>query len=384
MKTIFRIYTDELRRCVKDIGVMVFFVLVPLGYPLLYTYIYSHEVVRDIPVVACDMSNSPASREFLRHIDATPDVAVTARCGDMLAARGLMEHDKVKGIVFVPSDFDNDLVLDNQGHISIYCSMASLFYYKAMLVACTDVSLAMNKDIQIARMGAATQREGETAAAPMLCEAVGMANPAEGFADFVIPAILVLILQQTLLLGVGMRIGTDRERHILPHGKGLPHAIAECTGRTAAYLTIYTPVTAYILCVVPALFSLWQLSRPATLLAFMLPYLLACIFLAITLSVFVRSRESAMLLFVFTSVPMLFVSGISWPGSAIPPFIKGVSYLLPSTPGINGFVAINGCNATLADVRFEYRLLWLQAAIYSLTALLVLWHMQKSNRRTGY
>lgn len=359
---------------------MVFFVLVPLGYPLLYTYIYSHEVVREIPVAACDMSDSPASRELLRCTDATPDISITARCSGMLAARELMKQDKVKGIIFIPNEFENDLITGRQGHISIYCSMASLFYYKAMLVACTDVSLAMNKDIQIARMRDITSREGETAATPLLYEAIGLANPTEGFADFVIPAILVLILQQTLLLGVGMRMGTDHEHGIPPHGKGTPCALAECTGRAVAYLTIYTPVTAYILCVVPALFSLWQLSRPTTLLAFMLPYLLACIFFAITMGGFVRSRENAMLLFVFTSIPLLFMSGISWPGSAIPPFIKGISYLFPSTPGINGFAAINGCNATLADILFEYKLLWLQAGIYFLTAFLAIRHIQKDKK----
>ena len=86
-----------------------------------------------------------------------------------------------------------------------------------------------------------------------------------------------------------------------------------------------------------------------------------------TASIAIRNRETCMLIFVFTSVPLLFISGISWPGAAIPPFWKYVSYIFPSTFGINGFVKINNMGATLSEVAFEYKALWLQAGIYFLT-----------------
>ena len=86
-----------------------------------------------------------------------------------------------------------------------------------------------------------------------------------------------------------------------------------------------------------------------------------------TTSIAIRNRETCMLIFVFTSVPLLFISGISWPGAAIPPFWKYVSYIFPSTFGINGFVKINNMGATLSEVAFEYKALWIQAGVYFLT-----------------
>ena len=62
-----------------------------------------------------------------------------------------------------------------------------------------------------------------------------------------------------------------------------------------------------------------------------------------------------MLLFVFTSVPLLFLSGISWPGAAMPEFWRYFSYIFPSTFGINGYVRINSMGATLNEVAFEYQ-----------------------------
>lgn len=380
MKKILDIYINELRDCTKDFGIMVFFILVPLGYPILYTYIYSNEVVRDIPVAVCDLSDSDASRSLLHKIDATPEIEITARCSNMLAARQSMQEDKVKGIIYIPQEFDKQLSRNEQTHISIYCSMASLFYYKAMLVACTDVSLAINKEIQIEKLTGTTARESEIITTPLQYEAIGIANPTTGFANFVIPAILVLILQQTLLLGIGMRIGTERERNLLPSPRGAAQTLAVIIGKSSAYLTIYAPITAYVLCVVPAIFSLSQLSRPLILAIFMLPYLLSCILFAISMGqLFVYNRETPMLLFVFTSIPLLFLSGISWPGSSIPLFWKIISYIFPSTFGINGFVSINETGATLADVRTEYYALWMQTIIYFVIATIVI-NIKKQKR----
>ena len=78
-----------------------------------------------------------------------------------------------------------------------------------------------------------------------------------------------------------------------------------------------------------------------------------------------------MLVYVFTSIPLLFISGISWPGAAVPSFWKVFSWLFPSTFGINGFVQINNMGATLQEVLPEYRALWIQAGVYFLTTCLV-------------
>ena len=118
----------------------------------------------------------------------------------------------------------------------------------------------------------------------------------------------------------------------------------------------------------PRLFSLPQLGNPWEVGLFVLPYTVACIFFAITVSVLVRQREMCILLIVFTSVPLLFISGLSWPGSAIPGVWKAVSYLFPSTFGIRGFVSMNNMGASLADVRHEWNMLCVQSVVYCLTA----------------
>lgn len=367
---LFHICKEELKMTVKDQGVLIFFLLVPLAYPLVYAFIYTNEVVREVPVAVVDADRSSVSREYLRRVDGGPDVCIVSYCSDMEEARLLLKKQKIYGVVYVPEGFSRDLASGEQAHVSIFADMSGMLYYKALLLANTEASLEMNKDIQIRRAGNTTGRQDEITVRPIDYEAVSLYNPQDGFASFLIPAVLILIIQQTLLLGIGLSAGTAREnnrfRDLVPMVRHYQGAIRIIFGKSLAYLLVYLAVAAYILCAVPKMFRLVFLASPDTLAAFVLPYLLACIFFAMACSCLIRRREDCMMIFVFTSLPLLFISGISWPGAAIPDFWKAVSWIFPSTFGINGYIRIQTMGATLNDVLPEYRALWMQAGIYFL------------------
>jgi len=99
--------------------------------------------------------------------------------------------------------------------------------------------------------------------------------------------------------------------------------------------------------------------------------LLDVIFFAMTLSVLILRRETCIIVFVFSSLILLFLSGISWPKEAMPRFWRLLSYVFPSTFGVNGFVKINNMGASLAEIKNE--MIWLmgQTAFYFGTTLLV-------------
>lgn len=367
---LFHICKEELKMAVRDQGVLIFFLLVPLAYPLVYAFIYTNEVVREVPAAVVDDNKSAQSREYLRWVDGSPDIHIVSYCADMEEAKLLLKQQKIYGIIRIPETFSSDLTSGTQTRVSIYADMSGMLYYKALLLANTEASLKMNKEIQIQRAGNTTGRQDEITVQPLDYEDVSLYNPQDGFASFLIPAVLVLIIQQTLLLGIGLSAGTAREnnrfRDLVPIGLHYQGTLRIVLGKSSAYLLIYMAVAAYILCLVPKMFRLVQLAQPDTLLAFVIPFLLACIFFAMACSCLIRRREDCMMIFVFTSLPLLFISGISWPGSAIPPFWKIFSWLFPSTFGINGYIRIQTMGASLSDVLIEYRALWLQAGIYFL------------------
>lgn len=372
---LFHICAQELKAVFKDQGVLIFFLLVPLAYPLVYAFIYTNEVVREVPTAVIDNSNTALSREFIRSVDASADVHIQSHCADMEEGKALLKETKVYGIIYIPESFSKDISSGKQTTVSVYCDMSGMLYYKALVLASTNASLALNKQIQIKRLGNTTERQDEISTAPIEYEDISLFNPQDGFASFLIPAVLILIIQQTLLLGIGLSAGTAREsnrfRDLVPISRQYQGTLRIVGGKSLAYFLIYVLITAYVLCLVPKMFSLVQIAQPATLLAFAVPYILACIFFAMTCSIFIHHRESCMMIYVFTSVPLLFISGISWPGAAVPTFWKIFSYLFPSTFGINGFVRINNMGATLPEVLFEYKALWIQTLVYFFTTCMV-------------
>jgi ABC-2 type transport system permease protein len=152
-------------------------------------------------------------------------------------------------------------------------------------------------------------------------------------------------------------------------------------GKALCYLMIFAVMGAWLACGVPRLFHFPQLAAWPSLLAIMTPYVLACIFFGMSMSCLVKYRENVMLLMVFISLPLLFLTGVSWPQSAIPGVWQGVSWLFPSTFGARAFVRMNTMGATLSDVVPEVRYLWIQAAAYFGMACLVYGHQLRESRK---
>lgn len=373
-KTLISVAVNEMNHALKDSGVLLFFVVVPLLYPLLYAYLYNGETIHEVPVVAVDECHSAESRQFLRKADGTPDLKIISYCADIGEARELIRRHKAYGLIHIPSDFSKELAEGRQATVNTYSDMSGLLYYKALLSGCTQVSLSMNRGIKMTRLSGMSDREKEVMTKPIEYDYVAMFNPQNGFCTFLIPAVLILLIQQTMVLGVSLLAGTERERRM----KGLEiigdyntSPLAILAGRGMCYFIIYSGICLYTLCIVPKMFNLIQLWQPQDIILFCIPYILSCVFFAISISYFVKERESCFLLFVFASVPLLFMSGISWPASNIPAFWKWFSYIFPSTFGINGFVRMTNTGASLYQIRHEYICLWIQTGFYFMMSVMI-------------
>jgi ABC-2 type transport system permease protein len=347
----------------KDIGVILLFIIVPIVYPVLYGLIYNTETIHEVPLIVVDESHSSLAREFVRKIDASPDVRVFAYAPSLEAAKEMVDRKDAYGILLIPSDFSLKINRGEQAVTALYADMASILFYQAMLLAATEASLEMGDIIHV-----------QTEAAPILYEAVPLYNTQKGFASFLLPAILILVIQQTLLLGISTLSASSRERnrgYLIPKEKKYTGTLRTVFGKAMAYLTIYVFVCFWALVIVPHLFNIPQLTHYGILLLFILPFQLSAIFFSMTVASFIRGRETPMLVLVFTSLIFLFISGVSWPLSAIPDFWKYVGHLIPSTFGIQGFIKLNSMGADLWEIAYEYRMLWLLTGFYFITTCLI-------------
>lgn len=362
------IWLQEIKMILHDEGVLMFVLLVPLGYPLLYSWIYNNEVVREVPVAVVDESRSSLSREFIQHCDASPDVRIKYLASNMEEAKQLVANQEVEGIYRIPSDFNTRLNRMQQATIGVYCDMSVMLQYKAIFQTAQAVSQEMGSEIQVKLSGNYTDRENQISTKPLDFDEVPIFNPSGGYGSFILPAVLILIIQQTLLLGIGMAAGTARENNrykdLVPISRHYQGIFRIVTGKSMCYFMIYAVMAAYLCIAVPRIFHFVMLGEPTTLIAILFPYVLACIFFGLTLSCMIRYRENVMLLVVFTSVPFLFLSGVSWPQSNISGLWQAVGWLFPSTFGIRAYVRVQSMGASLQDVIVEYKALWIQVLVY--------------------
>ncbi|MBR4192205.1 MAG: ABC transporter permease [Prevotella sp.] len=379
------VWRIELRQVLRDEGVLLFCIVVPIVYPLLYSWVYNNENIHEVPVAVVDQSHSQLSRQFIRMCDASPDVHVAYYAVDLDDAQSLVSRQIVKGIYLIPEDFATRVNRLEQATVSVYCDMALMLTYKAIYQTAMAVSQKMGAGIQTKLAGKYTKHEEVINASPLDVEEVAMFNPQAGYGTAILPAVLILIIQQTLALGIGLAAGTARERNrygdlvpIHPSYGGVGRIVS---GKALCYLMVYAVMSTYLVLVVPKFFSFIHIAAWQDLLLMMIPYVLACVFFGLTVSCLVRYRENVILLMVFVSLPLLFLTGVSWPQSSIPGYLQGVSWLFPSTFGVRAYQRLNTMGATLGDITLEMRCLWIQVAAYLGTACLVYGHQLRTTQK---
>ena len=372
----------------SDKTTLTIFFLATVVYPPLYYYIYHKDTLTSMPVAVVDLSQGTASKRFVHKLDATPEVNVTYRCANLADAEQLLREHSVRSIFLLPKDYDDLLAHDRTATVTVVTDISSFIYYKSALMGGSNVMLDEMHTIELEHQEAAgvTGKQAETLIQPVAYDDVKLYNPGGGYSPYFIPALLMLVIHQTLFFGICVLCGDSNEnrlslRLIPPRLRGRS-VYRVTTGRLLCFLFIYFPITLLDLWLLPYLFGMPQIGRPVDIMLFVLPYVLAIVCFAMTFgNIFAHERLSVLLCCLFFSVILFFLSGMVWPQSNMPRYWLVFSYLFPSTPGIEGYVRINTMGATLGTVRHEYLALWIQTGVYYITACESLRFIKRFRRR---
>ena len=364
------IMMHELHQIFHDGGVLLIFLVAGLLYPLLYNVIYMNGILEDTPVAVVDDAACPDSRRFIREIDATREVRVAAKCMNMAEAERLMQERKVNGIIRFPSDFGRKLAEGQTAVFSVYADMSSFLYYKNALMATNFVMLHEIGAIQMERYAEAglTEQAALQSVKPVQYEDNNPFNRAFDYRFFLISAILMLIIQQTMFYGMSLLVGTARERHhsfaSLPdklEGNGVVRVVL---GRGAAYWLLYLAIGMYITFIVPAIFGIPQRGDFEDVLSLLVIFVTDCVFFSMMCSTVITRRESVFVLFLAISPVAIFLTGCSWPSGACPAFWKVVSGFFPSTFAVQGFINLSTAGGDIATAATQIRAMTVQAIVF--------------------
>lgn len=371
-KSLFRqlldVYCREFKLVLHDQGILIFFLFLPIAYPVIYSLIYNPEIVRDVKMIVVDHDRSSMSRELVRNLDATQEAWVIGYAPDLLEARRAMADKKCFSILEIPEGFGRKIGRGEQANAALFCESSLLLRYRGFLVASTNVSQAMGAEILLSKLDtyaplATTITDGDI----MPIEYIPMGNIESGFDSFIMPGVLILILQQSIILAAGMAGGAKRERPGLIGYNGVneaPSVLMTMFGQMLCYGTIMAVPAIYIVHYVPLMFSFPMAGNFWEIIAFIFPMCVASIGLGFCLQGIIWERESVFVIWVVTSVIFLFLSGLTWPRYAMSPFWHFLGSCVPATWGIEGFIRMNTNGASLAQVHTDYIHLWILAAVY--------------------
>jgi ABC-2 type transport system permease protein len=402
---VFRHARAEALRVVRDPGALLVLVGAIFLYSCFYPIPYLPQVLREVPVAVVDQDRTPLSRQLVRMADAHSLLKVAERPASLGEAEGLVLAGRVGGILVVPAGFEREVRLGLKARVGVFADASYFLVYRQVATGFLETVGTLSAGIDIRRLEARGRTEVAARAlrdpVPFLVRP--LFNPIEGYASYVVPAVLVLILQQTLLIGIGLLGGTatelsSREASPAPspsrgatsesgdegsatpadspgpvqsESLGMTGALSRLFGRTLFYLALYSVYSVLVFAVVYRLYGFPERSRALDLALFALPFLLACIFLALALGALFTRRETAMQVLLFTSLPSVFLAGFAWPLEAVPSWLRALSLLVPSTSGIAGVLRLTEMGATLRHVRFEWLVLWALAGAYFVMAWLV-------------
>ena len=349
-------------------------------YGLLYNYMYAPNLIRNAPVAVVDMSQSALSREYARLIDAAPQTSVYTAAPGFPQAKELMKKGEVIGIVYIPDDFEERVGRGDESVFVMYGSTDAFLFYLAMQEASAGAMLELDArhrpemvvflpqdDVQ-----AITQTPAITVAGTALY------NHTEGYGSYLIPAVLMVIIFQTLLMVIGMISGDERGsgsiRRFAAGGLSLGRLARIVAGKTFVYVMLYALFAVFLLGLMPVVFNLPDIGHAYEIAMLMIPYLVATSFFGLAASVFFTDSEAPLLMIAFFSVGLIFLSGVSYPLELMPWYWQAAHYVFPAAPGTLAFVKINSMGASMADIRPEYVTLWVQCAVYFVLACLAYRH----------
>ncbi len=362
--SIFKLLKAELKALLTNPVVVLTVFGGVVFYSFLYPLPYTNQTPREqlISVVNLDMSQTSFKLE--RMVDATPQVKVVRRDHAIEQARNAFLSGEISGILVIPEHFYKDILLGKSPTLA-YAGDASYFLVYGTIVeglAKAGGTLAAQTTVsKLVLDGQPLALAAEQYSATKL-NLKPTFNPRMGYVDYVVPAVFVLILQQTLAMAAGLIVGSQKL------GKGYWRNVPPAqllAVRFAVLIVIYYLLSMYYFGASFTMHGVNQLAHAGELLTLMLPFFISSCAIGIWLGSVTPRRELVTLVVLISSMPLVFSAGFIWPVEMIPSAIVWLSQLFPSTPAIQSFLALNQMGADWTQIREGYLQLWALAAVWS-------------------
>jgi ABC-2 type transport system permease protein len=198
----------EWRWLLHDRAALILIFGVPLFAFAVLTAVFSHPVIRELGVVVVDADRSDTSRTFVEQVAASSNLAIVERPGDLASAARAIRSGEAIAAVYIAANFERDLKAGRRPQVVA-------FYNQQFLTAAGVASSGLSDSLASAVETAATTARGAPQAArigSLVAETIVLVNPERNYAQFLLRALLPMVLHVVVALAAGYAVGSEFRR----------------------------------------------------------------------------------------------------------------------------------------------------------------------------
>ena len=380
----------EWKLFVTDPAAVLLLVVAGILYAFYYPTPYMNQTVTRIPAAIVDLDHSAKSRELTRMASATQQIEIKSVYNDVIEAEQAMAREEIFGFMVVPENMEKDMLNKKPVSLNIFTHGAYVMLHGSIGTAFSTCALtvgAVSKVKQIALQKHVPSAKAMAMRDPIPLSTQTMFNNTGSYSNYVVPSVLVVILQQSLVIGIcimggarGHRRFRKAARYSSVENEALPYRYL---GRALAYFLHYCGFILFYHCVIYNLFDFPRRGELLPMTVFAIVFLTSVINFGMCLSQVFLHRESSMQLFLNLSIPILFLANFSWPAYLMPKWMVWLSYVLPSTFAVPAWLSIEQMGADIYDVAPKLYLLSIQSVFYLVLGMFLTHLRDKSSFTTG-
>src|SRR5246127_4835314 len=196
----------ELRWLFRDRAALILIFGVPLFAFVVLTAVFSHPVIRGLGVVVVDADRSETSRAFVKQGAVPPSLSIVERADDLASAARAIRGGDAIAAVYIPADFERDLKAGRRPQVVA-------FYNQQYLTAAGIASSGLSDSLAAATNSAAAPAAPKAARiGSLVAETIVLVNPERNYAQFLLRALLPVVIHVVIALAAGYAVGSEFRR----------------------------------------------------------------------------------------------------------------------------------------------------------------------------
>ncbi|WP_404986056.1 ABC transporter permease [Chryseobacterium sp. M5] len=352
MKEVLQILKREIRNVSKDSSLFLILLLAPILYAFMYGSIYLNKGEEKVRLALIDNDGTKISRTLTEQLNSTPMIEIVPS-SNISEAQEMMFQGEVQGYFYIQSGFEKNIFSLKQTNVNLVLNASRFLPSSDLLSTATKVCLTVGAGVRKTYFNKQGMGEDEAMKMtnPINMDYRPLYNSGMTYGAFLLPGLLAIILQQTLLIGVAAAFTSEREeKKLLNLYQISKQSISKMIfGKSLLYFVVFMIFGFFFSVVNFSVFDVDVRGNYFDLAVVSALFIATIIVFGMLIGSFFKTKLFAFQVLVFSSYPIFLITGYSMPYQALPKFVQILSDMLPTSPFLKTYISIVQAGGSLSD-----------------------------------